>query len=101
VTDLENSVKELKNVNPIKNGTSAVTSAFDKIKTNADAVVNSAKSDFPSQTKALNDSINALATSVKSLSSAPATAIPALPSQVAAAKSAVDGFSSATSSKCS
>jgi hypothetical protein len=101
VSDLQQSVKDLANVKVIQNGTSAVTNAIDKVKTNANGAIDAAKSDFPSETSALTSSVDGLATSVKQLSSAPASAIPAIPGQIAAVTTAVTNLVNATQSKCS
>ncbi len=101
VTNLENSVKSLTNVSVLKNGTSSLTAALQKIESNAKTVVSSAKSDFPSETSAVSSSINALSSSVKQVSGTPSAAqIVTIGQQATAAATAVKSFSNATSSKC-
>lgn len=78
-----------------------MTSAFQKIKSNADAAISAAKSDFPSKTKALTSAIDALSKSVQQLSTSPATAIAAIPGESSDTATAVQNFSNATKSKCS
>jgi hypothetical protein len=99
-TNLQNSVKGLTSLN-FSGGISAIKSQVDMIQANATALVNSAKSDFPSQTSAITSSVDALKTSVTALSSGPSVA-----NASAAAKDAtnvtnsVKSFNDATSSQC-
>jgi hypothetical protein len=101
--DLKKSVQDLGSVNVVQGGTNALTSALSSVESNATAVVNSAKSDFPDQTTAITSSIDALKKSVQSLASSPAqpAVIAQLPGQVSAVVKSIQDFSSATSSKCS
>jgi hypothetical protein len=101
VSDLKQSVKDLANVKPVQNGTSSVTAAVNKVKDNADSVISSAKSDFPTETQALGTAVNDLVASVKKLPTATASTLPALPGQVAAVTTAATNLSNATQSKCS
>jgi hypothetical protein len=101
VASLKSSVKALPQTDVIKNGTSALTSAVTKIQTDAQSAVSDAKSDFPDETSTVTSSVNALATTAKQLTSSPSAAtIAQVPGQVKAVVTAVDGFASATSSKC-
>jgi hypothetical protein len=98
---LKKSVQDLGNVNVIQGGTSALTSALSTVESNAQAVVSSAKSDFPTETSAINSSVSALKQSAQQLSSSPTPAVIAkLPGQISAVVTSVQNFSSATSSKC-
>jgi len=102
VSSLEASVKALPSTNVVKNGTDALKSALTKVESDAQAVVSSAKNDFPNETAALKSSVDALSSTVKQLTSSPsAAAIVQVPGQVAAVANAAKGLSSATSSKCS
>ena len=65
--DLKQSVQDLGSVNIIQGGTSALTTALSTVETNAQAVVSSAKSDFPDETAAINSSISALKQSAQQL----------------------------------
>ena len=99
-THLENSIKGLTNLNP-GSGVSGVQSQLSKIESDANAVVNSAKSDFPSQTSAIKSSVDGLMGAVKALPSSPtASQIGAIAVDVAAVTSSVKSFMDATSSKC-
>jgi hypothetical protein len=102
--DLKKSVQDLGNVsNLVQGGTNALTSALSSVESNATAVVNSAKSDFPEQTAAITNSIDALKKSAQSLASSPAqpAVIAQIPGQVSAVVTSIQDFSNATKSKCS
>ena len=102
VSDFETAVNDLTQVNPVKEGTSGVKSAVQKVEDTGKATVDSAKSDFPDQTKAIDQSLSALGSTLKQLGD-PATAkqaIVKLPGQASAVKTAADDFKSATDSKC-
>ncbi len=101
VTDLENSVNSLKSVQLDSNTISTLQTDLQKVQTNANAVVSSAKQDFPNQTSALESSVSALSTSVKALPASPTPQqLLTLTTQVASTVSAADNFKSATSSAC-
>jgi hypothetical protein len=101
--ELKSSVKALGEVNVLQGGTNAVTTALKKVETSATGLVEAAKSEFPTQTEAIDSSLTALMSSAKQLSSSPTdtSVISKIPGQVAALGSAVTGFTNATSSKCS
>jgi flagellar hook-associated protein FlgK len=101
--DLKKSVQDLGSVNVVQGGTNALTSAVSSVQSNATAVVNSAKGDFPDQTSAISSSIDALRKSAQSLASSPTqpAVIAQVPGQISAVVKSVQDFSSATSSKCS
>jgi hypothetical protein len=101
VTNLENSVNSLKSVQLNSNTISTLQTDVQKVQTNANAVVSSAKQDFPNETSALQSSVSTLSNSIKALPASP-TAQQLLPlaPQVASAVSAADNLKSATSSAC-
>jgi hypothetical protein len=100
-TNLENSVKGLTSLTA-SSGISGLTSQVKTIQSDATALVNSAKSDFPSQTSAITSSVNALKTSVTGLSSSPsATQVATVTRDAASVVSSVKTFTDASSSKCS
>src|SRR3954452_7572968 len=102
VTDLKDAVSGLTDVKIAQNGDSSLKPAIDKVVSSGEKLVADAKSDFPSQTTALNSSITALKTTAQQLAD-PATqkvALPALPAEIVAVKSAFDGLQSAVKSKC-
>src|SRR4051794_26885660 len=102
VSDFESAVSGLKDVKPVQNGTSSVKSAIQKVEDTGKAVVDSAQSDFPDQTKAIDQSLDTLGETLKQLGD-PSTAtqtIAKVPGQVSALSSAAGDFKSATDSKC-
>lgn len=101
-TNLENSVKGLTSLNTSSGIISGVESQLKKIESNATAVVNSAKGDFPSQTSAIKSSVDALKTSVQGLPSSPSAAeIATVAVDASKVVSSVNNFKVATNSKCS
>jgi PBP1b-binding outer membrane lipoprotein LpoB len=102
VSNLEKSVGDLKSVNVISGGTSGLSSALQKVQSSAKTAVSDAKSDFPSQTTDVTNSLSALSNSVKQISGTPsAGAIAQIATQVSASVSAIQNFVNATKSKCS
>ena len=102
MANLKKSVQDVGSVNIVQGGTNALTSALSSVQSNASAVVNSAKSDFPDQTAAISNSIDALKKSAQSLSTTPGqpALIAQVPGQISAVVKSIQDFSSATSSKC-
>jgi hypothetical protein len=101
VTNLENSIKAVPSTNVVANGTTALESAFTKIKNDANALISSAKTDFPTETSALKSSIDSLSSTVEGLKGSPSAAtLAALAGQASAVVTAADNFTSATKSKC-
>jgi hypothetical protein len=100
-TNLENSIKGLTSLNP-SSGISGLQTQLKNVQSSATSLVNSAKSDFPSQTSAIKSSLDSLENAVKGLSSSPS---PTQISQVAGAASnvvsSVNSFIDASKSKCS
>jgi hypothetical protein len=85
VADFKSAVKQLGDVDVIKGGTSAVTSAVKKVQTTGKAAIASAKTDFSSETGAVKSSLSALENSVRQLASSQArTALTQIPGEVAA-----------------
>ena len=96
-TNLQNSVKGL-----TSSGISGVKSQLKQIQSDATTLVNSAKSDFPSETGAITSSVNALKSSVAALPSSPSAAqIAIVTKDAASVVSSVKSFSNASSSACS
>ncbi len=102
LNDLKTSVQDLKNVDVIKNGTSGVTAALQKVQSSAKSVVSSASSDFPTQTQAISGAVTTLETTVGELKSSPTqpSLIAALPAQVSALAKSVQTFATDAKSKC-
>jgi hypothetical protein len=99
-SQLENSIKDLTNLSP-SGGISGLQSQLQTIQRNANALVASARDDFPSQTNAIKTSVDRLESEVRALPSNPSTAqIASLASDASSVISAVSGFVDATKSKC-
>jgi hypothetical protein len=99
--NLENSIRGLTNLN-VSSGITGLQAQAKKVESNATALVNSAKSDFPSQTSAITSSVDALKGAVKELPSGlTATSIAAVTTDAANVVSSVRSFMDATKSKCS
>ena len=101
VSNLQTSVDSLKSVQLQSGAVSTLKTDVQKVQTNANAVVSSAKQDFPSQTSALQSSVSSLSTSVQALPPAPtAQQLVPIAAEVASTVSAADSLKSATSSAC-
>ena len=99
-TNLENSIKGLTDLN-VSSGISGLEAQVKKIESDATTLVNSAKSDFPSQTSAITSSVDALKTSVRQVASGPTAAnIATLTTNAASVVRSVKDFTDATNSKC-
>ncbi len=100
-TALEQSVKGLTKLSPSQ-GLSGLQSQLSAIQSEADRLVASAKSDFPSETSAIRTSFEALSSAIRALPSNPsASQLAAVAADASTAVSAVTGFFDATKSKCS
>ena len=96
-TNLENSVKGL-----TSSGVSGLKSQLKQIQSDATTLVDSAKSDFPSETSAITSSVSALKNSVTALPSSPSAAqIVTATRDAASVVSSVKSFVDASNSKCS
>jgi outer membrane murein-binding lipoprotein Lpp len=101
VSNLKKSVDNLKSVQLKSGALSTLQTNLEEVQSDANAVVSSAKQDFPSQTSALESSVSSLSTAIKQLPSSPtaqqlASLVPRISSTVTAAKN----LESATSSAC-
>ncbi len=100
-TSLQNSIKGLTSIN-VSSGVSGLQSQIKQIQSAATTVVNSAKSDFPTETSAITSSVDALKNSVAALGSSPSAAqIATVTKDAASVVSSVKGFVNASNSKCS
>ena len=100
-TNLENSIKGLTSLN-LSSGVSGLEAQAKKIESDANSLVNAAKSDFPSETSALKTSVDGLANSLKGLPSSPSAAqIAAVGASASSVVNSVKGFVDTTKSKCS
>jgi len=99
-TNLENSIKGLSHPD-LSNGLSSLEAQVKKIESNATTLVNSAKSDFPTETSAITSSVDALKSAVTQLASDHSAAnIAAVTADAASVVKSVKSFTDATSSKC-
>ena len=71
VSDLKQSVDDLKSVQPDSSVVSTLQADLQKVQSNANAVVNSAKQDFPNQTSALQSSVSTLSATINKLPPSP------------------------------
>jgi outer membrane murein-binding lipoprotein Lpp len=100
VSDLKQSVNDLKDVQLNTGAVSTLQTDVQKVQSDTNAVVSSAKQDFPNQTSALQSSVSSLSTAIKQLPSSPsaqqlASLVPKISSTVTAAKNLEDATSSA------
>ncbi len=100
-TNLKTSVTNLEHVNVVKNGLGALQTALSNVQTNATTFASDAKSAFPSQTTALENSLSGLETAIKSAKGQPPlTAASVVGSAVTQVKNAASSLQSAASGKC-
>ena len=101
MSNLQQSVDDLGNIQLESGALSTLQTDLQKVQSNANAVVTSAKADFPSQTSALKSSVTTLSNSIKQLPASP-TAQQLLPLtvEINSVVTAAKDFSSATSSSC-
>jgi hypothetical protein len=100
VDELEVAVKDLGEID-LSKGVSSVTSAVTKVQSSANAAVDAAKKDFPTETGQVQSSVTTLKTAVDQVPSSPSTAqIATLALDVRSVVNAVDGFASQTKKKC-
>ncbi len=97
---LQNSVKGLTSLNA-SSGVSGLKAQVSKVQGDASALVNSAKSDFPSETSAISSSVNALKSSVTALPSTPTAAqIATVTKDAPSVVTSVENFMDASNSRC-
>ncbi len=100
-SQLEDSIKGLTSLTP-SGGLSGLQSQLQQIQSDANALVASARSDFPDQTSAISSSVARLRADVAGLPSSPSpTQIATIATDAASVVSAVRAFTSATSDACS
>ncbi|WP_041730025.1 hypothetical protein [Conexibacter woesei] len=99
-SSLESSVKELANITR-NTGLSGLRAQLGEVESDATALVDSAKSDFPEQTSAIRSSVDTLAGAVRSLQANPSAQQAAtVATDAAAVVGYVSDFTSASSSEC-
>ena len=102
VSDLQQSVGDLKNVQLSESGAlSTLQTDLQKVQSDANAVVSSAKQDFPSQTSALTSSASTVSTTIKQLPASPtAQQLAPVAHEISSVVTAAKDLDSATSSAC-
>jgi hypothetical protein len=98
--ELQSSIKDLSKLS-FSGGLSGLQSQLRTIQSNATTLVDSARGDFPSETRAISSSADSLASDVSALSTNPSPSqIAPLASDAGAVVTAVKDFADATASKC-
>ena len=102
VADLQVSVDDVKNVELSESGAlSTLQGELPQVRSDANAVVSSAKQDFPSQTSALKSSVSTLSTTIEQLPASPtAQQLAPLVQEISSVVTAAQALDSATSSAC-
>lgn len=100
---LEKDVKALGDIKVLSSGgPQQVKAQLSKIESDARALVSSAKSDFPTQTSAIDSSLSTLRSAAQSLPSSPsAKQLATVATDVTQVVTAVQDFVNASNSKCS
>jgi hypothetical protein len=99
--NLKTSVSNLGNVDVAKNGLGSLQTALSSVKTDANALASDAKSAFPSQTMALQNSVSSLGTAITSAKGQPLlTAAAAVAPAVTQVKTSASALQSAVSGTC-
>ena len=99
--NLKTSVSNLGNVNVAANGLGSLQTALSSVQTNANSFASDAKSAFPSQTTALQNSVSSLGAAITSAKGQPPlTAATAVASSVAQVKTSASALQSAVSGTC-
>lgn len=101
VQNLKGSVSELVNIQVNSNTINELQTDFETVQQDADAAIQSARTDFPDETQRLEDSINGTRDAIEGLPSSPTTEqYIALGAQVIALGTAAKDFQEAVSSAC-
>ncbi len=101
-TNLKTSVSNLGNVDVAKNGLGSLQTALNSVQTNAKMFASDAKSAYPSQTTALQNSLSGLENAIKSAKGQRSvTAAAAVVPAVTQVKNSASALQSAVSGKCS
>jgi signal transduction protein with GAF and PtsI domain len=95
---LEQSVKNIS----VTSGISSLKTQLQDVQTNAQALVSSAKSDFPDETSAIDNAVTKLKSDIAAITSSPSPAqLATTASDTKSLLDAVSSFVSASKSKCS
>jgi hypothetical protein len=100
-SQLKTSVQDLGNVNINVHDLSSVSTAVSKVQADATKFASDAKSAYPSQTKALKNSLSGLETAVKSAKATPSvTTVATVVTSVSQVKTAASNLQTAVKGKC-
>ena len=101
VSELEQAVRDLGEVDVVAGGTNALSDALRGVEDQAQATIESAKDDFPDETSAMQDALASLRRSTGELSESPtAEDIAPVATDVAAMVTSVQEFAAASESEC-
>ena len=98
VDSLKSSLQALKKVNVVKNGTSSLQSAVNKVKSDAQKLIDDAKQEFKPQTDALQSAVTSLQNAVNNVVVNGTAPVQAAAKSV---QSATTSLENAVKSKCS
>ena len=100
-SQLKTSVQGLGNITVNVHDLSSVNTAVSKVSSDAKTFAADAKSAYPSQTTALNDSLSGLETAIKSAQSQPSlTTVAAVVSSITQVKTSANNLQNAAAGKC-
>ena len=100
-SQLKTSVQDLGNITVNVHDLSSVNTAVSKVSSDAKTFAADAKSAYPSQTTALNDSLSGLQTAIKSAQSQPSlTTVAAVVSSITQVKTSANNLQNAAAGKC-
>jgi hypothetical protein len=101
-SDLENSVRDLGNIKVLQSGgVNQLKSQLQTVQANAKKVAGSAKSDFPTESSALQSSVSTLKTAVQQLPASPTRQqLAPVAADAASVVASARRFKQATDSKC-
>ena len=100
-SQLKTSVQDLGNITVNIHDLSSVNTAVSKVSSDAKTFAADAKSAYPSQTTALNDSLSGLETAIKSAQSQPSlTTVAAVVSSITQVKTSANNLQNAAAGKC-
>ena len=100
-SQLKTSVQDLGNITVNVHDLSSVNTAVSKVSSDAKTFAADAKSAYPSQTTALNDSLSGLQTAIKSAQGQPSlTTVAAVVSSITQVKTSASNLQNAAAGKC-
>ena len=101
VGELEQSVRDLGDVDVVAGGTNAVRDALRGVEDQAEATIEAARDDFPEETSAVRDSLDSLTQSARELSDSPTRdEVAPVAADVRAMVTSVEEFAGAAQSEC-